>query len=347
MSEFLDHLTLTLSAGDGGNGCVSFRREKFVPKGGPDGGNGGRGGHVIFKASSNFNTLAHITPNATIRAERGAHGLGKNRQGANGKDAVVMVPRGTIVKNAHTDEIICELLDEDQQEILAKGGSGGQGNASYARSNRQTPRFSKPGGEGETIKVALELKLLADVGLLGLPNAGKSTLTARISAARPAVADYPFTTLYPVLGVVKIDWNSFVVADIPGLIEGASKGVGLGHTFLRHIERTRLLLHLVDIGSEEADTPEQQVESLSRELQEYDDALAGKPRIIAGNKIDLNPPPERLEQLKQYAEKRGYPVFFISGATGEGVDELVKQIFSTLANLKATEELLNNDGVGI
>jgi GTP-binding protein len=345
LSEFLDHLSLNLIAGKGGDGCISFRREKFVPHGGPDGGSGGRGGHVIFKASKNLNTLAHITPNAHIRAGRGVHGKGKKLTGARGDDQYVMVPLGTLVFDSEDGELLFELLKDGEEVIAAHGGNGGKGNALYVRSNRQTPRFAQPGEEGEKRRVNLELKLLADVGLLGLPNAGKSTLTSRISAAKPAIADYPFTTLYPVLGVVTLNYDSFVMADIPGLIEGAHKGVGLGHTFLRHIERTRILLHLVDVGTEDED-PVEQIKKLERELSEYSLELSNKPKVIVGNKIDLNPPEERLEQLRHYAELTHSDIFFISGVTGHGLDAMIKHIFKMLADLPrddGTEE--KTDGV--
>ena len=324
---------------------VSFRREKFVPRGGPSGGNGGRGGHVVFRANKGINTLAHLRPNATIRAKKGGAGGSNMKAGAMGEDAIIEVPLGTIVRDAESEEFITELIHDGEEAIVAEGGRGGCGNAAFASSRQQTPRFAKPGDPGQVLKVALELKLLADVGFLGLPNAGKSTLTARISHARPAIADYPFTTLYPVLGVVKMGWESLVIADIPGLIEGAHKGVGLGHQFLKHIERTRLLIHLVDIGTPEAAHPIEQIETLANELKQFHRSMADKPRIIAANKIDLQPDEDRVRELKEYADEKGYDLAFISGATGEGVEELIKSLFEKLKTIPRIVEEPEEDEI--
>lgn len=330
MSEFIDHLRLSLRAGNGGSGCVSFRREKFVPRGGPDGGNGGRGGHVIVRVDEQLNTLAHLRPNATIRAGRGTHGSGSNRTGAMGEDAIIPVPRGTIVRDADTGEVLGELLEPGEELIAAAGGKGGQGNAAFVRATRQVPMFAQPGEKGEQRVIDLELKLLADIGIIGLPNAGKSTLTRRISAARPEVADYPFTTLYPVLGVVNMGYESFVIADIPGLIEGAHRGAGLGHQFLRHIERTRVLLHIIDIGGPNAESPALQASALERELEQFREELSRKPTLLVGNKIDLGPDPDTIAAFESYARDRGLEYCLVSGATGEGVEAMLKQLLRVL-----------------
>lgn len=324
---------------------VSFRREKFVPRGGPSGGNGGRGGHVVFRANKGINTLAHLRPNATIRAEKGGGGGSNNRAGSMGDDAVVEVPLGTIVRNVENDEFIAELIHDGEEYIVAEGGRGGCGNSVFASSKQQTPRFAKPGDPGQVVKVALELKLLADVGFLGLPNAGKSTLTSRISHARPVIADYPFTTLYPVLGVVKMGWESLVIADIPGLIEGAHKGIGLGHQFLKHIERTRLLIHLVDVGTPDGEHPISQIETLANELKQFQRSMADKPRIIVANKIDLQPDADKVKELEEYSREKGYELAFISGVTGEGVDDLIKTLFEKLKSIPRNLEDLEEENI--
>jgi GTP-binding protein len=333
LSDFLDQLKFTASAGDGGRGCVSFRREKYVPRGGPDGGNGGRGGHVILIASSQLTTLSHIRANSLIRAGRGGHGSGGNRTGAMGFDTHVRVPAGTIVRDAEAGETLADLAGDGEELVVAKGGKGGLGNAAFATSRNRAPRKSQPGGKGECRVVELELKLLADVGIIGLPNAGKSTLTAAISAARPKVADYPFTTLVPVLGVVRLGDRSFVVADIPGLIEGAHEGAGLGHKFLRHVERTKVLLHLVDVGDPDAADPVAALRSIDEELKLFHPRLAGKPQVVAACKADLNPPRERIEHLRAEAVRLGRPFHLISAATGAGIKELLGELINLVDSM--------------
>ena len=334
MSEFIDHLRFTAHAGDGGNGCASFRREKYVPKGGPDGGHGGRGGHVVLRASSALSTLAHSRPNSVVRAERGVHGSGNNRKGAQGDDQIIRVPVGTVVFDAKERELLADLDEDGAEYVVASGGKGGLGNSAFVTARNQAPRVAKPGEPGERRLVELELKLLADVGIIGLPNAGKSTLTATISSARPKVAGYPFTTLVPVLGVVALGHESYVAADIPGLIEGAHEGVGLGHSFLRHIERTRLLLHLMDVGSPDAGDPEEALDAIDAELKQFNDALELKPQLVAATKIDLNPSRERLDRLRAAAAKRGRGYFEISAATGAGVEEIKLALLAALKELR-------------
>ncbi|MBI4849302.1 MAG: GTPase ObgE [Nitrospirae bacterium] len=279
--QFIDQVKVYVKAGDGGRGCISFRREKYVPKGGPNGGDGGRGGHIIFKAVSNLNTLLDLKYQQQYRAERGEHGMGKDMHGKNGKDLTIPVPPGTLIKDADTGEILSDLTIEGQEFFAAKAGRGGLGNAHFKTATRQAPMFAQPGEPGEEKNLVLELKLLADVGLIGLPNAGKSTLISALSAARPKVADYPFTTLIPVLGVVKHeDFRSFVIADIPGLIEGAHKGAGLGFQFLRHVERTSILLHLVDISEMAEGDPVENFEKINKELELYSPELMKKPLSV-------------------------------------------------------------------
>lgn len=333
MSEFLDQLKLTVCAGKGGNGCVSFRREKFVPRGGPDGGNGGRGGHVVFVVDSHLNTLAHIRPNATIRAKNGSHGRGSNKTGANGNDTFIRIPPGTIIRDVESGELIVELLESGSEYIIAEGGKGGRGNANFARPTQQTPRHASEGAAGEKLNIDLELKLLADVGIAGLPNAGKSTLTSVITSARPEIASYPFTTLFPVLGVVDRGYDSFVLADIPGIIEGAHEGTGLGHKFLRHIERTRMLVHLIDIGDPEAEDFRTQINLLENELHQYDTELSSKPKLLVGNKIDLLSSTDKIEQFHEFAIANDYECVAISAATGEGIDTMLNKIFEKLSEI--------------
>lgn len=337
MSEFIDHLKLTLRAGRGGRGCVSFRREKYVPRGGPNGGNGGRGGHVILQASSQLSTLSHLRPNALIKAGRGEHGGSNRKTGAEGRDVIVKVPVGTVIRDHSSSEFIADLVEDGQELIVARGGRGGLGNAAFAKPTQQAPKFAQPGEEGEEKEISLELKLLADVGIIGLPNAGKSTLLSRISPARPEIADYPFTTLYPVLGVVNLGYDQFVVADIPGLIEGAHKGLGLGHQFLRHIERTRVLLHLVDIGSPDVEKPQRQIDILEKELRMFQTALADKPKLVVGNKIDLQPARERIESIKKVADENRLKLCLISSATGEGIDTMLREIHNLLGKTSQSD----------
>ncbi len=326
MSEFIDYVKIHVQSGRGGKGCVSFRREKFIPKGGPDGGDGGRGGHVIIRADSQLYTLLDHRYKKRYRAKNGGHGMGKKMHGRDGEDMIIRVPVGTIVRDAHTGEILADLDREGAEVLVAKGGRGGLGNSHFATPVRQAPRYAQPGEEGEERDLILELKLLAHVGLVGLPNAGKSTLLSRISAARPKIADYPFTTLVPNLGVVKLDdLRSFVVADIPGLIEGAHRGAGLGHRFLRHVERTHLLVHLVDVSIMSEGRPEENLEKINRELIMYGADLEKKPQVVVASKMDIADS-EKLRGLEEYCKIKGLTLFKISAVTGEGVDELIRYL---------------------
>lgn len=323
---FVDQAKIRIKAGDGGNGCMAFRREKFVPRGGPSGGDGGRGGDVVMESSERHNTLVHFRFNPEYKAERGRHGEGSNRTGREGEGVVLRVPVGTIVYDELTGELVHDFSRPDERVVIARGGRGGRGNARFATSTHQAPRECEQGFPGEERSLRLELKLLADVGLVGFPNAGKSTLISRISAARPKIADYPFTTLEPNLGVVVVgempDERSFVVADIPGLIEGASEGAGLGTQFLRHIERTRFLAHLVDVSDASGrPDPVQDFEVITRELANFGTGLDSKPTIIVATKLDtVNK--EKLAKLKRYAKRNKLDLFAISAVTGEGIEEL-------------------------
>ncbi len=325
--KFVDYVKIYIKAGDGGRGCVSFRREKYVPKGGPDGGDGGKGGDIIIKASSELHTLLDHKYQKNYKAERGQHGKGSNMKGKDGEDLIIKVPVGTVIKYGKTEEILADLDEEGKEFIAAKGGKGGLGNAHFATPTHQTPRFAQPGEPGEEKSIILELKLLADVGLIGLPNAGKSTLISVVSSAKPKIADYPFTTLTPVLGVVKYgDYKSFVIADIPGLIEGAHEGAGLGHQFLRHVERTSLLLHLVDISDHLTTDPVQDFEKIQKELVLYNPELIKKPLAIAGTKTDLAYEGKRLKKLEKYCEKKGIDFFPISAVKKEGINKLIEYL---------------------
>ena len=311
-----------MKAGDGGNGILAFRREKFVPRGGPSGGDGGHGGDVVFVASDHYNTLLHFRFNPEHTAERGRHGEGSNRTGRNGTDLEVPVPVGTIVYNAETGEKIVDFTVAGQRHIVAKGGRGGRGNARFATSTHQAPTEHEDGRPGELLKLRLELKLLADAGLVGFPNAGKSTLISRLSAARPKIADYPFTTLEPNLGVVEAGDHNFVLADIPGLIEGAHEGHGLGIQFLRHVERTRLLVHLVDVSDFTGRDPAHDFDVILEELRAFSEDLASKPMIVAASKIDACQDPSRIALVSAKAAERGLPFFPISSVTGQGLEAL-------------------------
>jgi len=345
--HFVDEAVIHVKAGNGGNGCVAFRREKFVPRGGPAGGDGGRGGHVILLADPSVKTLVDLHLQRTYKAENGQHGQGSNKHGADGKDLVIRVPVGTVVYDAETGELIADLVKAGQRVVVVRGGRGGRGNAAFATPTRQTPVFAELGEPGEERTLRLELKLLADVGIIGYPNVGKSTLISRISAARPKIADYPFTTLVPNLGTVRVDNFSFVVADLPGLIEGAHKGVGLGHQFLRHAERTSLLLHMVDIAAVEGRDPICDFETINEELRLYSHELAKKPQIVVANKMDLPNAHENLRRCLPYWRQRGYEVFAISALTGEGIEplvyrmaELVKAMQPTAPLPEASEEVI-------
>jgi len=327
---FIDTAEIHVEAGDGGNGCIAFRREKFGPHGGPSGGDGGHGGSVWAVADPALTTLYHLRHQNTFRAARGAHGMGSNRHGRSGEDVTVPLPLGTLVKDAETNEPIADLLSAGQKVLLARGGNGGWGNQHFATPTRQAPRFAKPGLAGEERRLAIELKLLADVAIIGLPNAGKSTLISAISAAKPKIADYPFTTLVPNLGVVAgDDSRTLVVADIPGLIEGAHRGAGLGIRFLKHVERCRLLCHLVD-ASGEGDA-EKEVAVLEGELTEFSPEVAARPRVLVASKLDAVSDPERPESIRRAAASRGIPFFAISAVTHEGLEPLVHHFFANMS----------------
>ena len=331
---FIDRVKIKIKAGDGGNGVTAFRREKFIPRGGPSGGDGGVGGSVWMAADEGLNTLLHLRYNPEHKAERGRHGEGSNRYGKDGEDALIKVPVGTQVFDPESNELLCDFTEPGQRYLAAKGGKGGWGNSHFATSTRQAPKYhydGRPGGERE---LQLELKLLADVGLVGFPNAGKSTLISVISAAKPKIADYPFTTLEPNLGVVDMgEFRTFVVADIPGLIEGASEGAGLGDRFLRHVERTKLMLHLVDVSSLSGRDPVSDYEIINRELSNYDANLGSRPQIVVATKIDALDDPKRLESIKKRAKKDKKPFFAISAVTNVGVKELVAVVAKALDKL--------------
>ena len=323
---FVDEAKIRVKAGDGGNGCMAFRREKFVPRGGPSGGDGGRGGDVIMESSERHNTLVHFRFNPEYKAERGRHGEGSNKTGREGEGIVLKVPVGTIVYDELTGEVVHDFSHPDESVVVARGGRGGRGNAQFATSTHQAPREHEEGRPGEERELRLELKLLADIGLVGYPNAGKSTLISRISAARPKIANYPFTTLEPNLGVVAVgeppDDVSFVVADIPGLIEGASEGAGLGTQFLRHIERTRFLVHLVDVSDFSGrPDPVQDYEVITHELANFGAGLDTKPTIVVASKMDIANK-DKLAKLKRYCKRKKLELYPLSAVTGEGIDEL-------------------------
>ena len=325
--QFVDEVKIHVASGHGGAGCVSFRREKFIPFGGPDGGDGGKGGDVIFEVSSAIATLLDLRYRPHQKAERGHHGMGKNRHGAYGKELKILVPAGTVVKDDETGEILADLTTAGTRVVLFKGGRGGQGNARFASSTNKAPKFAQPGEEGEERWLRLELKLMADVGLLGFPSVGKSSFIARVSAARPKIADYPFTTLVPNLGVVPYkNYRSFVIADIPGLIEGAHEGAGLGLRFLRHVERTDLLLHILDLSWMPDRDPVREYEALNWEMTLFSEELGRKRQIVVANKIDLPHVRENLPTVLPWFEERGIRVFPISAVTGEGIEPLLDEI---------------------
>ncbi len=329
MSRFVDQTKIYVKAGNGGPGCVSFRREKYIPKGGPDGGDGGDGGNVILVASSHLHTLYDFHHRKDFRAENGCPGQGKKMHGRKGRDLILCVPIGTVVKDAKTGEILFDFTKDGQSFVVARGGKGGRGNARFTTPTRQAPRFAERGKPGEEKWLILELKIIADVGLVGLPNAGKSTLLSRITAARPKIADYPFTTLTPNLGVVKLpNERSFVVADIPGLIKGAHKGIGLGLEFLRHIERTHVLVYVLE--AQKYDKALEDFELLRKELNHYHPVLLQKPAAIALNKIDLVYKHDKLKKVKAVFEKKGFPVYPISAVTGNGIKELLEGLWKLL-----------------
>jgi GTP-binding protein len=329
---FIDQATIKVKAGDGGNGCVAFRREKFVPRGGPSGGDGGAGGSVWIAASGRLNTLYHLQFRREWKAGRGEHGMGSNCSGTDGESVTIEVPIGSVVRDKATGEIVADLTEDGQQVLLAKGGRGGQGNQHFATATRQAPRFAQPGEEGEEREVVIELKLIADVGIVGLPNAGKSTLISVISAAKPKIADYPFTTLVPNLGVVKgDDEETFVVADIPGLIEGAHEGHGLGDRFLRHVERCSTLVQLVDLSTTE--TPSGDADVIERELALYSPELGRKPRLVVGSKLD-SAVEGASDDARRWAEAKGYDYHEISAVVGTGLRDLVRRLAAAVRAAK-------------
>ena len=331
---FIDKAKIFIKGGKGGNGAISFRREKYVAAGGPDGGDGGKGGNVEFRVELGMTTLMDFKYKRKYAAQNGEDGMRRRRKGRSGDDIIIKVPQGTIVRDAESGRIIADLSPPDKDYVLAKGGNGGWGNDHFATAVRQTPNFAKNGQPGDEREIFLELKLLADVGLVGFPNVGKSTILSRTTKADPKIANYHFTTLEPNLGVVDLgDHRSFVLADIPGIIEGASEGVGLGHEFLRHIERTRILIHVVDVSSIEGRNPIEDFDIINDELSKYDMALEERPQIIAANKTDIIQDEQAYEDFLEEMKKRGYEVYPISAATGKGVDELMQRVYEELSKL--------------
>ena len=340
---FVDYTKIIIKSGDGGNGAVSFRREKYVAAGGPDGGDGGKGGDIIFEVDSDSNTLIDFRYNRKFKAKNGENGSGAHKYGKSADDLIVKVPKGTVVKDAETGEIIADLSKDGQRKVILPGGRGGKGNSHFATSTRQVPRFAQDGEKGIEKEVILELKSLADVGLIGFPNVGKSTILSKVTAATPKIANYHFTTIYPNLGVVKTEYgDSFVIADIPGVIEGASEGVGLGLQFLRHIERTRLLLHIIDCSGIEGRDPVEDYKVINKELEEYSEKLAKRKQIIVANKTDIAQDDNGIKALEQLAKKEKLEFFKISAATGEGLRELFNHVSEVLKTLPK-EELIEYD----
>ena len=337
MALFVDVVNITVKAGDGGNGCVSFHREKFVQAGGPDGGDGGRGGNVVFMATQRMHTLMDFRYNRKFTAENGEDGSSNRRSGRAGADVVIEVPPGTVVRERSSGRLLLDLYEPDQKRVLARGGRGGYGNQHFATPTRQAPQFARPGEKKEIMEVTLELKSIADVGLVGFPNVGKSTILSVVTAARPKIANYHFTTLQPNLGIVRIEDRSFVLADIPGLIEGASEGVGLGHAFLRHVERTRMLLHVLDISGSECRDPLEDYDAILRELEAYGD-LKERPVIVVANKMDLPGAAENLERLREKLKDTGIAIFPVSAAMGEaGFKPLLREVLRVLDTCPAAE----------
>ena len=340
--KFVDEATIRVQAGNGGHGCLSFRREKYVERGGPDGGDGGHGGSVFLVADPSLNTLADFRVARKFRAESGQGGAGRNKTGRSGNDLEVYVPRGTVVHDVDTGELLCDLTTEGQRQRVAAGGRGGLGNTRFKSSTNRAPRKTTNGTQGEARHLKLELKVLADVGLLGLPNAGKSTLISAMSQARPRIADYPFTTLHPNLGVVRVgQLQSFVMADVPGLIEGAAEGAGLGIRFLKHLQRTGLLLHVVDIAPlDESVDPADSVRALERELRAFSEELANKPRWLVINKVDLLSDGVRLRTRQELVDRLAWegPVFEVSAATGEGTESLAQAVMRALEDQSQTAD---------
>ncbi len=334
---FVDQAKIKIKAGDGGDGAVSFHHEKYVAAGGPDGGDGGRGGDVVFQVDDNFSTLIDFRYKRKYVAQRGENGAARNCTGKSAPPLIIKVPRGTVIRDAKSGRIMADM-STDEPKVLAKGGNGGKGNVHFATSTRQIPKFAKPGFPGEEFEVTLELKLLADVGLVGYPNVGKSTLISVVSAAKPKIANYHFTTLTPVLGVVRVDEEkSFVMADIPGLIEGAGDGVGLGHEFLRHVERCRLIVHVVDVSGIEGRDPSEDFEVINAELAKFNEELAERPQIVAANKADMATE-EQISAFRSYIEEKGLPFFCISAATTQGTAELMNKVSEVLDTLPPIKE---------
>lgn len=333
--NFIDEAEITVKAGDGGRGCVSFRREKYVPRGGPNGGDGGNGGSIILVVESGLSSLLDFRYKREFKAQRGQHGMGSDCHGKNGDSLALRVPVGTIIKDATTGEQLQDMSADAQEYQAVKGGRGGKGNAHFATARNQAPKFSQPGEPGEERRLKLELKLLADAGIIGFPNAGKSTLISHISAARPKVADYPFTTLVPHLGVVRCgDYKSFVVADIPGLIEGAHEGKGLGTRFLKHVERTSIFIHILDLSPDTGRDPREDYRAINEELKRYKPELAGRPAVVAFNKMDLAEAREAAPKLLKFFKDKGIKVFEISAVTGKGLKELVEYAGGEIEKLK-------------
>ena len=343
---FIDKAKIYIKSGDGGNGMSSFRREKYVAKGGPDGGDGGRGGDIIFIADPNLNTLMDFRYKKKFAAKRAGDGHTNNKQGADGEDVVVKVPPGTLIKDEATGEVIADLTEADQKFIAAKGGRGGRGNARFVTSVHRAPTFAEGGEPGMERNLLLELKLLADVGLVGYPSVGKSSMISKISAAKPEIAAYHFTTLTPVLGVVSLGaGHSFVVADIPGLIEGAHEGKGLGHDFLRHVERTKVIIHVLDISGLEGRDPIEDYQKINQELMLYNERLARRPQIVAANKMDLPEARENFTKIAEYIKKEGHEIFPVSAATGEGLPELVQRASQLLSEYVEEPETISGEAV--
>ena len=335
---FADTATITVKAGNGGNGLVSFHREKYVPDGGPDGGDGGKGGNIIFKADKTITTLIDFAHRKTFTAKNGEDGKARRSSGRKGEDLYILVPVGTVIKDAKSGRVMKDMSENEEEFIAAYGGNGGWGNVHFASATRQTPKFAKDGLKGQERELLLELKLIADVGLAGFPNVGKSTLLSAVSAARPKIANYHFTTLEPNLGVIKMgEGKSFVMADIPGLIEGAHEGIGLGHEFLRHIERTRLIVHIVDVSGIEGRNPIEDFEKINNELSLYSKSLAERPQIVAANKTDVITEPTLLEDFRKYIEEKGLKLFEISAAAHKGTRELINYVSDILDTLEPVE----------
>lgn len=340
---FTDYAKITIKSGNGGNGAATFRREKYVAAGGPDGGDGGKGGSIYFFVDKDMNTLLDFRYKKIFKAENGENGSGNNCNGKKGEDLYIGVPLGTIIKDADSGKVVADLSEENQKELILQGGRGGKGNTHFATSTRQAPRFSQDGEKGMEKELILELKLLADVGLIGFPNVGKSTFLSMVTSAKPKIADYHFTTIIPNLGVVKsIYGDSFVIADIPGIIEGASKGVGLGIQFLRHIERTRLLLHVIDVSGVEGRNPVDDFYTINDELRKYSEKLSNRKQIIVANKIDVMQNEQLYKELEELANKQNIEIYKISAATGEGIDELMNRVTQVLKELPK-EELVETE----